>query len=327
MAEIHVKTSSLIYHQIFWQGQPAYTDSLPPTVKVYDVTEDPAVSPAISPTTLLTTLTAVPDETNLGKYAAAIPYQYTDRNRTLKVIWEYTVGGTSVAKDDLIFVITPYTDLTQSSNELGFSMDASDPNYVTYAELKMAEKYARKIIENHTGQFFYLYDDVLVIYGSDSDILPLRQKINSLHEIYGNDMLLIDNLNNINNIGYELDISESGFGLKMDRSQSIDNTVYVANGMVPPSIYSSNGFFNSNTAYRVQGRFGWDKVPDDIELACIELMKEYFAKDKVWSNKYIKSIQTFDWQFEYSGEAYTGTGNLYADKLLAPYVISSMVVF
>lgn len=327
MAEIYVKSSSPIYHQVFWNGQASNVDSLYPVVKIYDITEDPAINPAISPNTLLATVTAIADETNTGKYFINVPYQYTDRNRTLKAVWEYTVGGTLVSKEDLVFIVTPYTDLTQSSNELGLSMESSDPNFVTYADLKMAEKYARKIIENHTGQQFYLYDDVLVTYGSDSDILPLRQKINSLHEIYGNDMLLIDELNNVNNIGYDLSISESGFGLKMDRSQTIDNTVYIANGMVPPSIHSSNGFFNSNTAYRVQGRFGWDRVPDDIELACIELMKEYFAKDRTWSNKYIKSIQTFDWQFEYSGEAYSGTGNLYADKLLAPYVISTMVVF
>jgi hypothetical protein len=55
-------------------------------------------------------------------------------------------------------------------------------------------------------------------------------------------------------------------------------------------------------------------------------MKDYFSKDKVWRNKYMKSIKTFDWQFEYNSAVYSGTGNLYADQLLAPYVINKMVV-
>jgi len=54
-------------------------------------------------------------------------------------------------------------------------------------------------------------------------------------------------------------------------------------------------------------------------------MKDYFAKDTVWRNKYIKNISTFDWDFEYTSEAYAGTGNAYADRLLADYVMVSKV--
>ena len=54
-------------------------------------------------------------------------------------------------------------------------------------------------------------------------------------------------------------------------------------------------------------------------------MKDYFAKDRSWRNKYIKNISTFDWDFEYTSEAYSGTGNAYADRLLADYVMVSKV--
>ena len=50
------------------------------------------------------------------------------------------------------------------------------------------------------------------------------------------------------------------------------------------------------------------------------------SSDKqVFSNKYIKNISTFDWDFEYTSEAYAGTGNAYADRLLANYVMVSKV--
>lgn len=327
MAEIYLNSSSPVTHQVFWQGAASDVDSSLPTVKIYDITQDPMVSPAISPSTVLTTLTASRDETNIGLYVVNIPYLLTTRNKTLKLKWEYIVGGTSISKEHLVFIVTPYTDLTQSSEELGLSFDYTDPNFSSYKELRAAEKYARKIIEDYTGQEFTLSDDTFTIYGSGSDVLPLPYKINSLHSLYANDVLLLDNLANVNNWNYTTQISESGFGIRVNRASMLDNTVYTANGMVPPSINDTyNGVFRNNVAYRVHGRFGWDRVPDNVELACIELMKDYFSKDKTWKNKYVKNIQTFDWQFEYSDDVTKGTGNLYADQLLSPYVINSMVV-
>jgi len=323
MAEILINTQSPITHQVFWNGDIAIPDTTP-VVKLYDITNDPAISPPISPTHLLASLTSVADENNPGTYIVNIPYQYTNRNKTLRLVWEYQVSGTSIQRSDEVYVVTPYVDFNHVQ-DLGFSMDSSDPNYKSYKELIRAERYARKQIEQYTGQNFYLYDDLYVVYGYGSDILPLPAKLSSLHELYAGDTLLLDNINEINNLSYNVIISESGYGIRIDRSSIIDNTVYVANGMVPPSIYDIEGVFQTNVPYKVQGKFGWEKVPDEVELAAIELMKDYFAKDTVWRNKYIKNISTFDWDFEYTTEAYAGTGNAYADRLLANYVMVSKV--
>ena len=323
MAEILTRSQSPITHKIFWNGDIANSDSLP-VVKLYDVTNDPAISPAINPTHLLTILTAALDENNPGTYTVNIPYQYTDRNKTLRLQWEYSVSGTSVVRSDEVYVSTPYVDFNHVQ-DLGFSTDSSDPNYKSYREMLAAERYARKIIEQHTGQNFYLYNGLHLVYGYDSDILPLPAKIYQLHELYSNDVLLLDTINDIDNWNYPVEISESGYGIKVNRAGLIDNTVYTANGMVPPSIHDSYGIFQSGVAYKVQGQFGWEKVPDNVELAAIELMKDFFSKDTMWRNKYVKNISTFDWDFEYTGDAYTGTGNAYADNLLAEYVLSPKV--
>ena len=323
MAEILINTQSPITHQVYWNGEITVLDTAP-TVKLYDITIDPAINPAINPNTPLQLLTSVADENNPGTYITYVPYQYTNRNRTLRLEWYYTIGSTNVTRSDEVYVVTPYVDFNHVQ-DLGFSIDSSDPNYKSYKELIRAERYARKQIEQYTGQNFYLYDDLYVVYGYGSDVLPLPAKLNTLHELYANDNLLLDNLNNINNLNYDVIIAESGYGIRIDRSSIVDNTVYVANGMVPPSIYDVNGVFQTNVPYKVQGKFGWEKVPDEVELAGIELMKEYFAKDQVWRNKYIKNISTFDWDFEYTSEAYAGTGNAYADRLLADYVMVSKV--
>ncbi len=324
MAEIYVNSQSPIKHQVFWNGDVSNADALP-VVKLVDVTNDPAISPGINPAQVIATLTSQADELNPGSYVVNIPYAYTQRNKTLRLQWEYQVQGTNVAKSDEVFVVTPYVDFNHAQ-DLGFSTDSSDPNYRSYKELQAAEKYARKQIEQHTGQSFYLYDDLYVVYGYDSDILPLPAKITTIHELYARDVLLLDTINEIDNWNYPVEISETGYGIKINRASMLDNTVYTANGMVPPTINDyGSGIFQSGVPYKVQGRFGWDKVPDDVELAAIELMKDYFNKDTVWRNKYIKKISTFDWDFEYTGEAHTGTGNAYADKLLADYVLTTKV--
>jgi hypothetical protein len=38
-------------------------------------------------------------------------------------------------------------------------------------------------------------------------------------------------------------------------------------------------------------------------------------------DKYIKTISTFDWDFEFTSDVHMGTGNAYADRLLADYVL------
>jgi hypothetical protein len=324
--EILVDSNSAITHKVFWQGKLTDSDQLP-VVKVYDITEDPAISPPIDPGFSLTTLVPVKSETDTGTYSVYLPFDYTNRQRQFRINWTYTVGGQQAHRDHKVYIQTPYTDMAQAIESLGLGSDYSDPNSKSYAELCSAERYARKLIENYTGQNFYLYDDVQIAYGSGSDVLPLPYKLSELHELYQNDILLIDTLNNVDNWNYNTIISESGFAIRVNRANMLDNTVYTANGMVPPTINDTwNGAFNTNSTYRVQGRFGWEEVPDEVDLACIELMKDYFSKDKTWRNKYMKSIKTFDWQFEYNPETYSGTGNLYADQLLSDYVINKMVV-
>lgn len=324
--EIIVGTNAPVRQRVFWKGEIAQADSLP-IVKFYDITEDPAIDPSINPQSILATQESEESETDFGVYIVYPPLSLTDRPRSLKLVWEYEIDGEPVTKEHKLFVVRPYTDLIQAAESLGFGFDQSDPNYKTFSDLIAAERYARKLIENYTSQQFYLYDDVNVVYSTGADVLPLPYKLNKLHELYLNDVLLVDTINEINNWNMSVKVSESGFGLRVDRSNMLDNTVYVANGMVPPSINDrGRGVFVNGGTYRVAGRYGWEEVPDEVELACIELMKDFFSKDKEWRNKYIKSIQTFDWQFQYDTSSFTGTGNNYADQLLLPYVINKMVV-
>lgn len=325
--ELLVGTNSGIEHKVFWRGESVDSDALP-IVTVYDVTLDPLTVPPIPVNSVLYTLTAEKEETDIGVYKVYLPIAATEKSRELKLSWSYSVQGQPITKTHRLYVVTPYTDVQQAIDDLGFGSDTSDPNWKSYKELLAAERYARKIIENFTGQNFYLYEDTYIIYGSGTDILPLPQKLDRIYDIYANDLLMLDNISTptINNWGYNTIISESGFGVRINRANMLDNTVYVANGMVPPTIHDSSGVFREGIPYKVHGRFGWEEVPDEVELACIELMKDYFSKDKVWRNKYLESVQSFDWSFKYGADTFSGTGNNYVDKLLESYVLTQMVI-
>jgi hypothetical protein len=327
MAEVYVNTNSPTSTKIVFGGEIINADGDYVMATVYDITEDPAVSPSVNPETPVLSVEATKIETDNGSYKINIPYHLTNRQKRLKVNWGYEINGESESHATFVEVVQPYCSIAEAIEDLGFGTDPSDPKYKTYHELVMAEKYARKVIDNFTGQRFCLYDDVQVVYGSGSDILLLPSKLNTLHELYANDILLLDTLNEINNWNYVTQIAESGFGIRINRADMLDNTVYTANGMVPPSINDHNsGVFIKNYRYRVQGKYGWSTVPDDIEIACIELMKDYFSKDSTWRAKYVKNVQSFDWKFEYNPEAYSGTGNVYVDQLLLPYVITQLMV-
>jgi hypothetical protein len=327
MAEIYVNSNSPIRTKIYWEGELASpTGNV--TAKVYDITQNPAN--VISSTNLLLTLTATPVETDSGTYQVVLPFSYSAYPRKLKLVWEYVVTGSTVGTHTTyVNVVTPYISINEQIDELNFGADPSDPSYKTYADLQMAERYARKLVEDYTQQQFYLYPYTKTIYGDDSDTIILPFKLNRIYQIYSNVVLLVDNLSTPKIISwlYEPIISETGFGIRINRVSLLDNSVYVANGLVPPTINDTYvGAFSRNTKYKIVGEFGWDLVPAQVQMATIELMKDYFSKDKVWRNKYIKSIKTFDWSFEYNNSASKGTGNLYADQLLAPHVISQMVL-
>jgi hypothetical protein len=327
MAEIYIDQTSPIKTKIFWGGEIVDADGSV-TATVYDISEDPTVSPSIDPSVSIITLTATKLETDAGTYQIVIPLQLCHRNRKFKIVWSYQVGGETGSHTFYTDVVTPYASIVEVLDNLNIGTDPSDSNYKTYHELQMAEKYARKLIEEFTSQTFSLSNETQVVYGLGTDTLALPFRIEELHTLKENDVLLVDNINESSNWLYTPIISESNFDIRVNRQEIMDNTVYTANGLVPPTITDGYyyGAFKQGFRYTVQGKFGWPSVPDNVEEACMVLMQQFFDKDTAWRNKYVKNVSAFDWRFEYTGDAYTGTGNLYADQLLKPYVLTAMMV-
>ena len=324
MAEVYVNSTTPVKIKTFYNGEVV---DIPGQVLVdiYDVTKSHISSN--TQTLLFQDIVATKLETDPGTYSVSIPYNTSSYTRNLKLYWKYNLGGSHHSQYSYVDVVAPYCNLNEAIEDLNISTDSSDPNYKSYHELQMAEKYARKVVEDFTGQEFYLYQDTIAVYGSDSDILPLPKKIDEIYRIYANDILLVDKTitPEINNWGLQPIVSETGFAIRINRAALLDNSVYIANGMVPPSIndVALSTVFHKDVRYKIIGKFGWNDVPDEVEQATIQLMGHFFAKDRLWADRYLKNISTFDWDFEYSEEAYRGTGCAYADKLLTEYVMST----
>ena len=324
--EILVGLSAPLKHKVIYGGESIDPDGLV-AVDIYYVEKDPIEQTLTH--ILQATFNALKIETDIGAYEVTLPYYLVDTQRQIEARWKYKINGQDIVKTQQVFVTQPYVDLIEVLEELELGWDYNDENNKTLNELQLAERYARKMIESQTGQHFNSYQDSYVMYGDNSDIMPSPMRVVELKEIYINDVLSYSTYTGqqMNALSVLPKISETKFGIKIDRGAYLDQTVYVANGLVPPMINEVGlGFFRKDTRYVIQAVFGWEHVPNNIQVACVELMKDYFSKDKVWRNKYIKNISTFDWQFEFNSSTFSGTGNNYVDQLLLPYTINKMVL-
>ena len=322
MAEIYNHQTSPVKTKIYWGGEITDADGLVLAV-VRQVTTDGSVYPTIG------TYTATKLESDIGTYQIIIPYNVTLQNKKLRITWVYTIGGVQAANTQIVDIVTPYVNIADVIDDLNIGTDPSDPNYKSYNELQLAEKYSRKLIEAYTNQVFYSYNGTQIAHGYDSDILPLPIRIEEITSLQEEDVTVFEIGLESNNWFYTPIVSESNYGIRINRQDLQDNTIYSANGMIPPSINDRgySGTFKKDFRYSVTGVFGWYYVPDNVREACKILMQQYFEKDRAWKDKYVKNISTFDWKFEFMEDAHRGTGNLYADQLLAPYVTNGMVVF
>jgi hypothetical protein len=326
MAEVYINSNFPVKTKIYYAGEIMDADGSV-VAEIFDITEDPSISPLINPLTRIAQLTASKLEEDAGTYKIVFPFELTNRSRRFKIKWTYAIQTELVNHISYVDVVAPYVEFSELVEDLGFGTDQSDPNTKTYHELIMAEKWARGVIENYTGQVFSLYSATEIVYGDRSDSIRLKNRIHQLNQLYQNDVLLVDKVANINNWSYDTEISEGNFGIRISRANLLDNTVYSANGMVPPSINDGGyGVFQNGSEYKVNGIFGWSVVPNEVSEACVALIKDYFSKDRAWREKYIGSIQSFDWNFKYNQEAFVGTGNLYVDQILKNYVLIQMAV-
>lgn len=234
-----------------------------------------------------------------------IPFSITSNDGVFEIEWTVDVAGDSHVITETHEIVTPVF----SKSDLFLD---SDLNTLTDEQVQRLESLVRKVIEAHTGQTFGLRKGYTLAYGSNNSTLTLSERVASLDDS-----------------GYR--VSSGGYALFSSKRVSDDVNIKVpaeeeAFYNRVHGVSTSAGKFRSGTRYRVYGTFGWTAVPEDIKLAALALAEEFSCDESLWKDRYIKAIRAADWRFDFSEQAFAGTGSVTADHLLAKYIVNRAVV-
>lgn len=243
-----------------------------------------------------------------GGYYITVPYSIL-ASRTpfyLDVVFTYLEDGipTQYHNNKRVEVVFPLVSVNEVREELEL-----DPLEADDDKIRRAERRARVMIENATGQVFAPSREILDAQISSNGSLRLPKKLNSLISVDG-----------LNAPSYYV-IDPTGFRLAVKYPRK-RNDIRASGFPISPPNYRTIGV----TPVKVLGNWGYETVPTDIKEAALLLIEQALCSDSLYRERYLQSMTAADWRIEFNSQAYAGTGNAIADKILAKYQVSHMAV-
>lgn len=236
-----------------------------------------------------------------GRFFYELSPSVTNRPRTLRVSWEYSVGGSSRTGSDTVFISVPYVQF----NEL---RDIKDLSAYSDQEIISMERLTAKVIDAYCSQSFGNEVGVSkTVPGDDSDYLWLPNKLTSLDSVKILDDYATDEERDITNY-VVLDL-DNPWRLRNKR-----NLEYM-----PVSEIEDRPFFKNGVIYSVKGDWGYNYVPIEITQAAKILVNYFFCSDSVYRDRYIKDIKAGNWRMVFSATGDSTTGSANADMILSAY--------
>lgn len=313
MIEVYTGSTGTISLITYKDGVPVAPDASP-TV---------SVSNAVNGQHIVTGTPTIVNPNYEGEYTFDLPDSSTDVDGTLKVEWTYVIDGKSIEETEFVYVVTPYATIDEIVAELGYSSRPEDPNYYPYSQIKSAERAARMMIDNHIGFSLGKKVSDTVSYGSGADVIVTLDKIISIDKVYENDELVIDYSNNYNKFGYDVEITETGYGIRIVPSSPGDDIeeqeIFDYTGL-------TKGQFRDGYRYEITGVFGWKYIPAEIKQSMFLLVNDLLCNDTLWRTKYVKKIQSGHMSVELSSLSFSGTGNAIVDSLLQKFKMVQAVI-
>lgn len=237
-----------------------------------------------------------------------LPFKVYGYDGPFQVRWEFFMPGdlTLHTRYESHEIVTPLVDLGEAPTQ-----DDID-----------AERIVRRIIQSLTGQGFGFSYGSRAIIGTGERVLHLPQRLINLTgvslNVYPYDAIPFGAIN----------ITGGGWALSTGSGPE-----YLTAKMAPPedAIYSSNGVivvpgfvnrWDANNVYVITGSWGYEGVPHDISEAAAILIDDYNCNEDTYRNKFIANMRSADWRIEFDPRTWSGTGNVKADQLIAPYMRS-----
>lgn len=298
MKQIYVGATEKVYLSVFLDGVLTNADSLP-TYSVSIVGSDAA------PRTGTAAQEATPAQ---GVYSFITDFTEVEVEHTLKVVWTYVVSTETYTRTEYISVVTPYSNI----NDL---RDLAPAN-TSDLELENAELFARYIINNYTGQTFGQKLDSIKMHGNDQNVLVLPYRIIRIDNVAVDNETVWTRDPAYNDFGRDLEITDTNYGILATKFDEVP--VWVTE--------PSSTRWNKNRWYTIDGLYGWESVPDEVEYCARLLADDYFCKETAWKKRFVEQINASDWRVVFNQKQFQGTGNFFADQILSKFKSIGMVL-
>jgi hypothetical protein len=182
--------------------------------------------------------------------------------------------------------------------------------------LRRLEKKARLSLNSYVGDNFYKEKKVFTVFGQNADIITMPTPIQRIDKIYEDDLLVYERDNSTYQLDFPLEIDGSKTRIKILNSSSNNKEILEFPKF---SVFYYEGIFKKDFAYKIDGIWGWEYIPADIELATALLVEDYLCNDSNIRNKNIAELSNDSYDIKYASDFSTGTGNLIVDNLIAKY--------
>lgn len=242
-----------------------------------------------------------------GVATVAVPYAATREDGELRIELTFTSGADSYTDSKYVEVTTPCLDIHEVKNIL----ETTDTE-----EAIRVEAAARHIINAHTGQSFGKYTGTFSVTGSGDSNLRMPRRLISLTSInggtYWNDLLAL------RGGGWFLQskhIYAPSIRADFDGWHYSNQSPIVA----PPSRVLST--FIKHQEYEIDGVWGWESVPEPVREAARLLINDYACADSLYRDRFLTSMTAADWRIQFHDGAFSNTGNVRANQLLAEFVL------
>ena len=239
----------------------------------------------------------------------------TKYDRSLKIEWISSTASGASSTISYYSMKRPYATVSRIKELVDVDTTVSD------ATLKKYERKARLFIDAYTGLRFSKEYDSITSFGDNSDTLLMPVPVLKIDQIYEDDVLVYDLSTtgaSVNKFDYTIEVGPSKTIIKILNNNSVLGGAI--NEFPDTAVIRGAATFTKDRAYRIVGAFGYEYVPNEIELATALLADDYICNDWNIRNKGIESIKTDSYDLQYGKMFASGTGNLLVDSLLAPWV-------
>jgi len=245
-------------------------------------------------------------------YTISLNKDTTEYDRNIKIEFVTTSQGGAFSEIQYLALVRPYA----TANRIIELADIPSSASANTNLLRQLEKKARLSLNSYIGDNFYKEKRTLTVFGQNADIITTPIPIQRIDKIYEDDLIVYEKDNPDYQLDFPLEIDNSKTRIKIVNSSTNNKEILESPKF---SVFYYEGIFRKDFAYKIDGIWGWEYVPSDIELATALLVEDYLCNDFNIRNKNISQLSNDSYNIKYGSDFSTGTGNLVVDNLIAKY--------